>query len=145
MDDDARVEALKGAGKSFIFTNNNKWSTVDIVRTYRAQKGVEDQFKEFNNRDRIRVMPIYHYTDQKIRAHVFISVLALLISNLLYRKLKQHGVIASKATCFEELKHIKEIHLDYANGRPSSIMLTRMTELQRQMHQVLNLKRFYQP
>jgi transposase len=143
VDDDARTEALKDAGKSFIFTNQNKWSTVDIVKTYRAQKGIEDQFKEFNDRDRIRVMPMYHYTDQKIRAHVFISVLALLISNLLYRKLKQQGIEVSKDTCIEELEHIKEIHLDYDNGRPSSVTLTRMNELQRQMAQVLDLKRYH--
>ena len=88
VDATAKDNALKGAGKSFIFTNQNTWSTKDIVKTYRAQKGVEDQFKALNNRNRISVMPMYHWTDQKIRAHVFISVLALLVSNLLYRKLR---------------------------------------------------------
>jgi transposase len=143
VDDDARTEALKDAGKSFIFTNQNKWSTVDIVKTYRSQRGVEDQFKEFNDRDRIRVMPMYHYTNQKIRAHVFISVLALLITNLLYRKLERHGIDASKDVCINELEDIKEIHLDHGDGIPASVTITQMTELQRRMAHVLNLNRYY--
>jgi len=50
------LEALvTAAGGSFIFTNRNEWTTVDIAKTYRAQKGVEDQFKALNVRDSISV------------------------------------------------------------------------------------------
>ena len=141
----AKRDALKGAGKSFIFSNQNTWSTTDIVRTYRAQKGVEDQFKAFNNRDRISVMPMYHWTDQKIRAHVFISVLALLVSNLLHRKLRQHGIAASNETCIEELREIKEIHAHYDDGLPPDVDLTRLSSLQKLMVKILDLKRKFLP
>jgi transposase len=106
---------------------------------------VEDQFKEFNDRYRIRVMPIYNYTDQKILAHVFISFLALLITNLLYRKLEQHGIDALKDACIEELKDIKEIHLHHGNDIPASVTIAQMTELQRRMAHVLKLNRYYLP
>jgi len=145
VDDDARDEALNDAGKSFIFTNQNKWSTVDIVKTYRAQKGVEDQFKALNNRNRISVMPMYHWTDQKIRAHVFISVLALLVSNLLYRKLRQGGIDASAETCIKELEGIREIHACYEDNLPADIALTRMSSLQKLAVKILDLKRKYLP
>jgi hypothetical protein len=115
IDEHARAEALKDSGKSFIFTNQNKWSTFDIVKTYRAQIGVEDQFKTLNDREQISVMPMYHYTNQKIRAHVFISILALLISNLLYRKIKRHGIEGSMKKCFDLLDDIKIITLDYGD------------------------------
>jgi transposase len=141
----AKNHALKGAGKSFIFTNQNAWSTTDIVKTYRSQKGVEDQFKAFNNRNRISVMPMYHWTDQKIRAHVFISVLALLVSNLLFRKLRQHGVNVSYETCIEELRGIKEIHAYYNDDLPPDIDLTRMSSLQKVMVKILDLKHNYLP
>ena len=141
----ARNEALKDAGKSFIFTNQNAWSTADIVKTHRAQKGVEDQFKALNNRNRIAVMPMYHWTDQKIRAHVFISVLALLVSNLLYRKLRHNGIEASAETCIEELEGIKEIHARYEDDLPADIVLTRMSSLQKLMVKILDLKRKYIP
>jgi transposase len=142
VDETARTEALKDAGKSFIFTNQNKWSTFDIVKTYRAQKGVEDQFKALNDREQISVMPMYHYTDQKIRAHVFISVLALLISNLLYRKLQQHGIEGSMKTCFDLLDDIKEITLDYGQDLPPEVLLTSMLPVQKEMARILDLEQF---
>jgi transposase len=141
----ARDEALKDAGKSIIFTNQNTWSTVDIVKTYRAQKGVEDQFKALNNRNRIAVMPMYHWTDQKIRAHIFISVMALLVSNLLYRKLSKNGVDASAETCIDALEGIKEIHTHYEDNLPPDIVLTRLSPLQKLMVKILDLKRKYLP
>nr|MDO8088320.1 IS1634 family transposase [Candidatus Sigynarchaeum springense]MDO8117648.1 IS1634 family transposase [Candidatus Sigynarchaeota archaeon] len=139
VDAAARGEAVKEMGKSFIFTNRNEWTTVDIAKTYRAQKGVEDQFKALNDRDSISVMPIYHYTNQKIRVHVFISVLALLISNILYRKLQKHGIEGSKDACFDLLKDIKEIELIYGEDIPSEIHHTRLSPVQQKIAAVLNL------
>src|SRR5271157_456788 len=140
IDQAARTEALKDAGKSFIFTNRNTWSTVDIVKTYRGQKGVEDQFKELNNRQEVSVMPIYHYTNQKIQAHVFISILALLISNLLYRKLKLHGIEGSMKKCFDLLDDIQEITLDYGKDLPTDVLLTKESPIQKRMVKIFDLE-----
>ncbi|KKL81104.1 hypothetical protein LCGC14_1998110, partial [marine sediment metagenome] len=59
IDAAAREEYLKDLGKSIIFSSRNEWSTLEIVKTYRAQIKVEQQFKELNKRDRLSVMPIY--------------------------------------------------------------------------------------
>jgi len=142
IDDDARGEIVKELGKTFIFTNRNEWSMVDIVKTYRDQKGVEDQFKEFNKRNRISVMPMYHWTNQKIRVHVFISVLALLISNLLHRTITNGGIKYSLDDCFDTLEEIKEIHLHYDDGYPPDITYTRMSKKQESISDILNLARF---
>ena len=142
IDDTAREEYLKNLGKSVIFSNRNEWSTLKIVKTYRAQFKVEQQFKELNKKDRISVMPMYVWTDQMIRVHLFISVLALLLSNLLYRKIQLAGISHSKNTCFETLEDIKEIHLYYNDKDPPEVLLTRMSILQRKLFNILDLKRF---
>ncbi len=142
IDDIAREECVKNFGKSILFSNRNEWSLLEIVKTYRAQIGVERQFKELNKRSRISVMPMYHWTDQKIRAHVFISVLALLLSNLLYRKIQLSEIHGSKDKCFEALEDIKEIHLNYDDDLPPDVVITQMSSLQRKLFKTLNLKRF---
>ena len=142
IDDTAREEYLKDLGKSLIFSNRNEWSTLDIVKTYRVQNYVERQFKELNKRDRLSIMPIYVWTNEMIRAHMFISVLALLLSNLLYRKITLAGITASKDKCIEALEDIKEIRLNYDDKGPPEVLLTRMSVLQRKLFNVLNLKRF---
>ena len=142
IDADARKGYLKDLGKSLIFSNRNEWSTLEIVKTYRAQIDVERQFKELNKRGRISVMPMYVWTDEMIRVHMFISVLALLLSNLLYRKIQQGGVVHSKDVCFEALEDIKEILLFFSDDGPPDVLLTRMTPLQHKLFKILNLKRF---
>ncbi|MFO8018990.1 MAG: IS1634 family transposase [Promethearchaeia archaeon] len=142
LDEKAREESLKPLGKSLIFSNRNEWSTLEIVRTYRAQINVERQFKELNKRERISVMPMYVWTDRMIRVHLYISVLALLLSNLLYRKIRLAGITASKDQCFEALEEIKEIQLHYDDGEPPEVLLTRMSSFQRRLFKILGLKRF---
>ena len=138
----AREEYLKDLGKSIIFSSRNEWSTLEIVKTYRAQIDVERQFKELNKRERFSVMPMYVWTDKMIRAHFYISVLALLFSNLLYRKVCLAGITASKDKCLEALEEIKEIRLYYGDKGPPEVLLTRMSVLQRKLFKILNLKRF---
>jgi transposase len=142
VDEAAREESMKGFGKSLIFSNRNEWNTLKIVKTYRDQIKVERQFKELNKRDRFSVMPMYVWTDEMIRGHCFISVLALLLSNLLHRKLSLAGITASKEECFEALEGIKEIRLHYDDGGAPRILLTRMSTLQRKLYKELDLKRF---
>ncbi|MHA1149413.1 MAG: IS1634 family transposase [Promethearchaeota archaeon] len=142
IDSVARDEYLRALGKSLIFSSRNEWSTLDIVKTYRAQIDVERQFKELNKRERLSIMPMYVWTDKMIRAHFFISVLALLLSNLLYRKIILAGITASKEKCLEALEEIKEIHLDYGDDNPPEVLLTKMSALQRNLFKVLDLKQF---
>jgi len=142
IDDTAREDYLKDLGKSLIFSNRNEWSTLDIVKTYRVQNYVERQFKELNKRERFSIMPMYVWTNEMIRAHMFISVLALLLSNLLYRKITLAGITASKDKCIEALEDIKEIRLNYDDKGPPEVLLTRMSVLQRKLFNVLTLKRF---
>lgn len=142
IDAAARKEYLKSLGKSIIFSNRNEWSTLEIVKTYRAQIDVERQFKELNKRERISVMPMYVWTDEMIRVHIFISVLALLLSNLLYRKIQSSGIDRSKDACLEALEDIKEIRLYYDNKDPPEILLTQMSPFQRKLFNCLKLKEF---
>ncbi|MBD3342283.1 MAG: IS1634 family transposase [Candidatus Lokiarchaeota archaeon] len=142
IDSAARDEYLRLLGKTLIFSSRNEWSTVDIVKTYRAQIDVERQFKELNKRERLSIMPMYVWTDKMIRAHFFISVLALLLSNLLYRKITLAGIAASKDKCLEALEEIKEIHLNYGDDHTPEVLLTKMSALQRTLFKVLDLKQF---
>jgi len=142
IDNAAREDYTKNLGKSLIFSDRNEWTTLEIVKTYREQIKVERQFKELNKRDRISVMPMYVWTDEMIRVHVFISVLALLLSNFLYRKIQLSGISFSKDTCFEALEEMKEIRLYYDDKDPPEVLLTQMSALQRKLFKILELKRF---
>ena len=78
-------------GKNILFTDNHSWSTKEIVDAYRGKDDIEDNFKRMKSL-LISLTPIYHWTDQKIRVHAFMCVLALLLLNLLERELSMKGL-----------------------------------------------------
>jgi len=60
--------------------------------------------------------PVYHWTDQKIRVHAFMCVLALLLLNLLERELSMKGLNLSLLKITHQLERIKEIILPIPKG-----------------------------
>jgi transposase len=53
--------------------------------------------------------PAFHWTDQKLRAHAFYCVLALMLSSLLQRKAAQANIRLTIPALDEQLSDIEEI------------------------------------
>ncbi len=83
VDEEKLVKYKQGAGKNIIFTNHIEWSDERIIRTYRAMYRVENHFKILHGALFIPIKPVYHWTDQKIEAHIFLCMVALLFAKTL--------------------------------------------------------------
>jgi hypothetical protein len=57
--------------------------------------------------------PTIHRTDQKLRVHAFYCVLALMILNLLRRKLAKSGIALSMVEMMKQFTSIQEITVLY--------------------------------
>jgi len=81
-------------------------SAEEIARGYRTLSKVEQAFREIKSFLRIR--PIYHYADLRVRGHVFVCVLAYLLETFLEKKLKEtHLPLSAK----KALQILKTIHM----------------------------------
>ena len=60
-----------------------------IVAAYRGKDVVEKDFQTIKDIEKLR--PVYHYTDDKVQAHVTVCMLALLLQRTLRRRLLQAG------------------------------------------------------
>lgn len=134
-------------GKTILFTDNDDWSDAEIVRAYRSQYEVEEGFRDMKDPHHIALRPQRHWTDQKIRVHVLMCVIALMLLCLLRRELAEHGILCSIPRMVNELSGIKEIVMAFppAPGKRSPVLrtsLSALSEEQRQMYDVLNLARF---
>ena len=94
--------------------------------------------------------PQRHWTDQKIRVHVFYCVLALLLGSLLRRELHRKGIDCSIPALLEELSQIREVGIltpGWSEGEPPRLemSLSRLTEEQRQLYEALDLRRYVAP
>jgi transposase len=136
-------------GKRILFTDNEGWTTEEIVLGYRSQYHVEAAFRQMKDRLFVSFEPIRHWTDQKIRVHAFYCVLALTLASLLRREVARHGIALTVDALLDQLQGIQEVVNLYPaegdkGGRPrSQRVLTRTTRLQAQLMRLLDLERLH--
>jgi hypothetical protein len=66
--DTSEIAAAKAMmGKNIIVTDNDQWSTEEIVKTSLDRSRVEQQFRLSKASCHVRVNPMFHWTDSKIR------------------------------------------------------------------------------
>lgn len=90
LDNDA-FDTLKQEvlGRKILVTNRHDWSCEEILLAYRGQSNVERAFKNMKNPYHLAVRPQYHWTDQKIEAHIFMCIIGYLLAIAAYSKVRQ--------------------------------------------------------
>lgn len=100
--------AARFFGKKLIVTDHTDWATAEIISAYREQDSVEKVFRDTKGTGHFSLQPTYHWTDQKIRVHVFICLLGLILATVLNKELSDEGVKLSKDVMLDELEGIRE-------------------------------------
>ncbi len=104
-------------GKRILCTDNEKWSSEEIILASRAQHHVERAFKQMKNPHWVSFSPSFNWTDQKLRVHAFYCVLALLLSSVMQRKAAHGGVKLTIDNLMEQLSGVTEIVKDHLQSR----------------------------
>src|SRR5512135_2203566 len=74
-------------GKYVIATSEKGLSVLDAVALYKELTDVESGFRQL--KDVMAMRPIYHQVESRVKAHIFVAALALLVQRLLGRRLKE--------------------------------------------------------
>jgi transposase len=101
-------------GKYVIQTEEPNLSAVDAVRLYKELSEVERSFA--NLKDVIDMRPIYHQTDDRVQAHIFVAALAFLLHRAIEKKLKTASLDLSATEALTILKSIRVVDIDLGNG-----------------------------
>src|SRR5580704_11341144 len=108
----AREQAYEG--KYVIQTEEPNLSAVDAVRLYKELSEVERSFA--NLKDVIDMRPIYHQTDERVEAHIFVAALAFLIHRAIEKKLKAARLDLSATEALRALQSVRVVDIDLGNG-----------------------------
>ena len=76
-------------------------SAADLAQLYRDKDAIEKDFQTIKSVLELR--PVYHYTDPKVRAHVTLCMLALLLERTLEDRLRRSSQPMTAPACFEVL------------------------------------------
>jgi transposase len=134
-------------GKRILFSDKNKGlaSTAVIVADYRSQEAAEGDFRQMKDPKVVSFSPMFHFTEQKIRVHVFYCVLALMVARLMVRQADRHGLHMSVRELLDTLAGIQETVLLYQGerGRPRARrMLTEIDPTQRRLYDLFDLSTY---
>ena len=90
-------------GKNIIITDCMNWPTDEIVQASLDRWVVEDGFRQSKNDDQVAMMPVRHWTDSKIRCHIFTCIAALTLLRLIELRLRQAGLPLTAKTAMRSL------------------------------------------
>ncbi len=125
-------------GRQFLVTNRGDWSAEEIITAYQSKTKVEYSFRTLKNPYHLAVRPQYHWTDQKIKVHAFICIIAYLLSFVVFRKAKDRAQYPHDIDAL--LDDLRSIRLaSVFKGRKVSYQLEKIPEHLTQLASVLNV------
>lgn len=105
-------EALEG--KYLIQSEEQNLSAVEVVEIYKDLSEVERAFSRL--KDVIEMRPLYHQTQPRVEAHIFIASLAFLLDRALEKKMKSTGIDLSSRQAWQTLRTVRVVDIDLGNG-----------------------------
>jgi transposase len=132
-------------GKRILFTNRD-WPVPEVVAAYRSQSDAEFGFRQLKDPHVVSFSPMHHWTDTKIRVHIFYCVLALAVAHLMRRHAAQAGLHLSVRELLDHLAGIEEtvlLYHDGGKGRPRvQRILTDTTPTQQRLADLFTIHQY---
>ncbi len=107
--DEERIKAEELFDGKFVIETNTKLSFREVILAYKDLWKVEAGFRTLKNE--LEVGPIYHYTERRIRSHIFISFLALVLKAAFRKALLSIDKSLNLSKVLEDIRKIKAVQI----------------------------------
>ncbi len=109
----------KYEGKYLIQTDQSHFTPQDALAYYKDLSEVERGFRSMKNPLSLR--PIWHRSEDRVKAHIFVAALAFLIERMLERSLKRAKVKLSAQQALQALQTIRFVSFDINGQRRTGV------------------------
>jgi transposase len=92
-------------GKYVITTGESTLSVLDVAAIYKDLSDLERGFRQL--KDVLAMRPIYHRIEPRVKAHIVVAALALLVQRLLSRRIEEGGIGLSAERAMEALQTVR--------------------------------------
>lgn len=93
-------------GKNIIITDNTDWTTGDIIEASLDRWQVEDRFRFSKDEGLVGMRPFRHWTDSKIRCHLFTCVVAMACLRRIELKMAAAGLKRTAEAIMDDMRHL---------------------------------------
>jgi len=128
-------------GTFVIQTNTTNLKSDEVLEVYKNLSQVENEFKIIKNDLGLR--PMHHYKEQRVKGHVYLTVLSSFILNAIDFTLKENKVGLTAQKALTELDKIKLGSFKLPNGDKKT-KLTEISEKQNKILRALKIKKIKQ-
>jgi len=130
----------KRFGKNLLFTSKVDAETGWVITQYKEKDVIEDAFKTMKDPELIRIRPLRHWTDSKIRAYIFCCVMSYFLMRLMQYKACQAGIEMSAKILKEELSDLREVIMIYDDARAER-KVTAKSSVQKKLYDLFELEK----
>ena len=140
LNENALEERKKSYGKNILFTDLSNWKAEDIARAYNSKSIIESDFKVFKDKLLIPVKPFYSRKDPRLKVHVFICVLSMVLYRYMQWKLKELKLSENQLN--NELKGMRIAFVKQEGSNSVKKVLESMSPEQMEIYSKLNLGKY---
>lgn len=124
---------LERLGKNILITDIEDWETEEIVQASLDRWAVEEGFRLTKDEEHIAMRPIRHWTDSKIRCHIFTCIAALTLLRLIELRLRRAGLNITAKTAMQSMRQLHSCLLFMPQKKETVRMLEAPDDLQGQI------------
>ncbi|MCS5696466.1 IS1634 family transposase [Desulfofundulus thermocisternus] len=114
IDQEALKEEARYDGK-YVLRTNSQLSTEEVALAYKDLWRVERAFREMKSSLDLR--PVYHWKDSRVRGHIMVCFLALVLESALQRKLAEKEVELEYVYLLRDLQQLKAVELSIGEDK----------------------------
>lgn len=131
-----KVEADARYDGKWVLRTNAKLTPIEAARLYKKEIGIERDFRDLKGF--IELRPMFHRLEPRVRAHVFICVLAKAVARELETRLHRNAYIGSSvASVLMELGRVRVAEV--GEGESRRYLRTRLTPDQEMLYRRLEI------
>jgi transposase len=106
-------------GRYILKTNDPAIGPVEILEAYKELCDVEAGYRDL--KDVLAVRPVYHKSDDRVEAHIFVATLALFLKRTLQHHLNEKGIYLTGTRAFKAMQSMGVSVLDF-DGTPKFLV-----------------------
>jgi transposase len=106
-------------GRYVIATGEKDINLLDAVAWYKQLMDVERSFRQL--KDVLALRPIYHQVETRVKGHIFVAALALLVQRLLERRLDDAGVDLSATQALQTVETVRLVNFKVDDKRRQGV------------------------
>jgi transposase len=117
-------------GKHIIITDNTDWTTREIVEASLDRWQIENRFRLSKDDELVGARPVRHWTDSKIRCHLFTCVVAMTYLRRLELKLASVGINRTAEDVMDDMRQLHSVLMLSKDARKPTRRLETPTKTQ---------------